>query len=54
MDEFAKRIDADLVDLNGIPFDALDSVDGPELTSSESRFLRQIDHPSSSIGGHNS
>lgn len=51
MEEFANRIDAGMVDLTDIPFDVLDSADGPELTSSATRFLRQIDRPSSSIGG---
>jgi hypothetical protein len=51
VEEFANRIDAGTVDLTDIPFDVLDSADGPELAASATRFLRQIDHPSSSIGG---
>jgi len=54
VDESDARTDVGLVDLTDIPLDALDSFDESVLASSEALLLRQLDHPSSSVGGHNS
>ncbi|GAB2979227.1 hypothetical protein [Saccharothrix stipae] len=54
MDESAIRIDSGLVDLTDVPLDELDAFDAEALSSSNERFLRQLDHASSSLGGHDS
>ena len=53
MDESAIRIDSGLVDLTKVPLDVLDALDDEVLAPSAARFLRQVDRPSSSVGGHN-
>lgn len=47
-------IRSDLVDLTGVALDVLASSDDPELMLATGPLLRQIDSPSSSIGGHDS
>lgn len=54
MDEPAIRIDSGLVDLTTVPLDALDAFDDEILMASTDRFLRQVDHASISLGGHES
>lgn len=54
MDESDVRTGLGLVDLTDIPLDVLDLFDKSLLASSEALLLRQIDHPSNSVGGHNS
>lgn len=54
MDDSAIRIDSGLVDLTNVPLDALDAFDDELLAASTDRFLSQVDHSSSSLGGHES
>ncbi|MEU4443143.1 hypothetical protein AB0K14_12880 [Actinosynnema sp. NPDC050801] len=54
MDESPIRIDSGLLDLTDVPLDALDALDAEVLSPSTERFLRQVDHASSSVGGHDS
>lgn len=54
MDESAIRIDSGLVDLTNVPLDVLDAFDDESLAASADRFLRQVDHASSSMGGYDS
>ncbi len=54
MDESAIRIDSGLLDLTDVPLDALDAFDDRTLAPSIERFLDQIDHSHSSVGGHDS
>ena len=53
VDESAIRIDSGLVDLTDVPLEVLDAFDDEALATSTARFLRQVDQPSSSVGGHN-
>ena len=48
------EIRSDLVDLTGVTLDVLASSDDPQLALATEPLLRQIDSPSSSVGGHNS
>jgi hypothetical protein len=54
VDESAFRIDSGLVDLTNVPLDVLDTFEDEVLAPSAARFLRQVDHADSSVGGHNS
>jgi hypothetical protein len=54
VDESAIRIDSGLVDLTNVPLDVLDAFDDEILAASTDRFLRQVDHASISLGGHDS
>lgn len=54
MDNSAHEIGRGSVDLTTVPLSALDSLAEIELAQSTERLLSQIDHPSSSVGGHNS
>jgi FXSXX-COOH protein len=54
VDESAIRIDSGLLDLTDVSLGALDALDAEILSSSTDRFLRQVDHASSSVGGHDS
>ncbi|GAA1275360.1 hypothetical protein [Saccharothrix xinjiangensis] len=51
VDESTIRIDSGLVDLTNVPLDALEAFDDEALAASAERFLRQVDHASSSVGG---
>jgi hypothetical protein len=54
MEEPVTAIRSDLVDLTGVALDVLASSEDPELVLATGPLLRQIDSPSSSIGGHDS
>ncbi|MFD0201649.1 MULTISPECIES: hypothetical protein [Saccharothrix] len=54
MDESTIRIDSGLVDLTSVPLDALAAFENETLTASSDRFLEQVDHASTSLGGHES
>ena len=54
MNESEDEIASDLVDLGGLTLAALDSYDDSIFGPSLAPLLRQIDNPTSSVGGHNS
>lgn len=54
MRDHLTEIRSDLVDLSGVALDALASSDDPDLALATRPLLRQIDSPSSSVGGHDS
>ncbi|MEU6151309.1 hypothetical protein ABZ816_15040 [Actinosynnema sp. NPDC047251] len=54
MDESAIRIDSGLIDLTNVPLDVLHAFDERTLAGPVDRFLGQVDHPSNSVGSHNS
>ncbi len=54
MDVAADEIESDLIDLSGYTLERLASVDEARLAAAVERLVREIDRPSSSIGGYNS
>jgi len=54
MDESSAEVTSNLVDLRGLTLAALDSYQDAAFASSLAPLLRQVDHPTRSIGGHNS
>ena len=54
MDESSVELASDLVDLDGLTLAALDSYQEAVFAPSLLPLLRQVDHPTRSIGGHNS
>ena len=53
MAESERLIDSGVVDLTDVALSELDRLDESLLASSSRRILHQVDHPSSSVGGHN-
>lgn len=54
MDEASVDVTSNLVDLRGFTLAELDSYPTAVFAPSLPHLLRQIDHPTRSIGGHNS
>jgi hypothetical protein len=54
MNESEAEIASDLINLDGLRLAALDSYDNAIFAPALAPLLRQIDNPTSSIGGHNS
>lgn len=54
MDESSGEVTSKLVDLRGLTLAALDSYQDAAFASSLDPLMHQIDHPTRSIGGHNS
>jgi hypothetical protein len=54
MDQTTTVITSDLVNLDGLTLAELSSYDETALAATLAPLLRQIDDPTSSVGGHNS
>ncbi|MFT7834666.1 hypothetical protein Q5530_00770 [Saccharothrix sp. BKS2] len=54
MNEFEVRTEPGLVDLTGVPLDALSSLDRSALAPSVAKLLSQVDRAGSTVGGYNS
>jgi len=54
MEQSADQVEADLIDLTGVTLDRLASLDDASLAAAVERLVREVDRPSSSIGGYNS
>ena len=54
MDVAEDHIESDLIDLTGVTLEELASVDQVSLAAPVERLVREIDRPSSSIGGYSS
>lgn len=54
MDEFEVRAESGLVDLTGVPLDALSAIDRSALAPSIAKLLSQIDRAGSTVGGYDS
>ena len=54
MDGSVAEVVSDLVNLDGLTLAALESYEDAIFASALAPLLRQIDNPTSSIGGHNS
>lgn len=54
MDESVVEVASDLINLDGLTLAALESYEDAMFATALAPLLRQIDNPTSSIGGHNS